>query len=131
MEAIYTTEPLQIQFLKKYDDKVLYILRKNITKSSITNSLINKTIDSWNCDEIQVETYYKDDIETDIKNNFDAYFALGEKEYQDKIDLENKKKQMEMLIDGNIFQQISINNQNDQSLQNIISTITEILDLLP
>lgn len=129
MKATYTSkEPLAVQFLKKYDDKVLYMLRKDIVKSSISNPLTGKTIDSWTCDEIQVETYYKDDIEADITNNFNAYFALGEKQYQDKVDLENKKEQTKKLINGGIYQQIGLNDTAKQQLNGINDAINNFIN---
>lgn len=128
MKAVHTKEPLQIELMKKYDDKIVYMLRKNIVPSTITNPLTNKTINSWNCEEILMETYNKDDIENNIKNNFDAYYALAEKEYQEKIDLENKKKQTQQLVDGNIYKQLSVNDSAKQQLNVVNSTLSDFMD---
>ena len=128
MKAIYTKEPLQIELIKKYNDKIVYMLRKNIISSTITNPLTNKSINSWNCDELLMETYNKDNIENDIKNNFDAYYALAEKEYQNKLDLENKKEQTKKLIDGGIYQQIGLNNIAGQQLNDVNNMVNQFIE---
>jgi hypothetical protein len=127
--VLSTISPITVELIKIENNIAYYKLRKDIQTVTSHNSLLDLDESLFQYEETDLFLTYTNDLQIDeIKNNFEIYWTLANKQVTEKQKLETKKQQIKDLIDNGNFGLLTLNTETKQALDTVLLGLMDAYD---
>lgn len=127
--AMSTIEPIKVQMIKLENGNAYLKLRDNVTLTTKHNELLGSDFNFFIFDELDLQVTYVENIEQLITDNFATYWTLATEQLANKKALEEKKEQIENLINHGNYKLLGLNETNNSLLNSVNEIISGFMDM--